>query len=111
MAIDKMNPSSLRPVERPTTPDTTGTGSNSATQSVAPSRDAAADAARLRGIAPQQGFRVGIMGRSPVGVSAAEARLPGGSIHAALGRAEEFGAKADAAAARVSANHPDIFGA
>ena len=77
-----------------------------------PARDARNDAANLNRIAPQQGaFRVGIAGRNIGGTSEAERKLPGGSVSAAYGRAEEYGDLADAAAARVAANHPEIFGA
>jgi len=79
----------------------------------APVRDVRADASRLNQIAtPSQAFRSGsILTRNVAASNAAERGLPGGSVNAAWGRAEEFGDVADVAAARVAANHPDIFGA
>lgn len=77
-----------------------------------PARDVRRDAAQLNQIAPRSTniFRPGsILARGEA--KSVGSGLPGGSVSAALSRAEEFGDIADAAAARVAANHPEIFGA
>ncbi len=77
-----------------------------------PVRDLRQDANQLGRIAPSNVFRAGsVLARNIGASSPAERALPGGNIPAAWGRAEEFGTRADDAAARVVANHPDIFGA
>lgn len=77
-----------------------------------PARDIRQDANQLNKIAPTNNFRAGsVLARNIGASSPAERALPGGNITAAWGRAEEFGDVADLAAARVAANHPDIFGA
>ncbi len=101
----------INPVVVPSSTEPTPRTNPSSAPSTSNARpDGAAAAAELNKIAPQQGaFRVGIAGRHVP--NAAERALPGGSIAAAYGRAEEYGDIADAAASRVAANHPEIFGA
>ncbi len=65
-----------------------------------------------KGLTARSAFRPGsILTRNVGGTTPAERALPGGSIPASYAHAAEHGDLADAAAARVAANHPEIFGA
>ncbi|GEM_PF-4678239 len=111
MALNPTDPKVVS-IEGPTTPVAPAQPAATRALPVAPpsTRDAQADAASLRGITGKSVFRPGSILTRMGPASPAERALPGGSINAAWGRAEEFGDKANEAASRVAANHPDIFG-